>query len=67
MNKLVFREVKKPKMSDRKYGGHTINISDEVYEMTVEISQKSGLRMRDVLDMLMEYALDNVEWEDEKI
>lgn len=67
MDKLVFREVKKPK-TERKYGGHTINISDEVHERAVEISEKSGLRLRDVIDMLMAYALDNVEWDgNEKI
>lgn len=66
MDKLVFREVKKPK-TERKYGGYSVNISGDVHERAVEISEKSGLRLRDVVDMLMAYALDNVEWDNEKI
>lgn len=40
-----------------------ISVSDEVHAMVKEVSRKTGYTMRETADLLLEYAMDNIEWE----
>lgn len=40
-----------------------ISVSDEVHAKVKDISRKTGYTMRETADLLLEYAMDNIEWE----
>ena len=43
-----------------------INVTREVHEQIRTISQKTGLQIKEVTDLLMRYALNEVEWDEEE-
>lgn len=44
----------------------SVNITREKHEQVQEISNKTGYRIKEVVDMLLEYAIENIEWEERK-
>lgn len=50
---------------NRKYvGSNAVGCSPEIYEKIADIAEKSGERMKDVADKLLDFALSNVTWID---
>ena len=41
-----------------------VQVTQEVHDMIKDVSDKTGLRMKETVDMLMRYALESIEWED---
>ena len=40
-----------------------ISVSDEVHARVKEVSRKTGYTMRETAEVLLEYAIDDIEWE----
>ena len=59
---ISFREAPKtetPKVISCK----SVAISPEAYDEICNIADRSGMKMKDVADMLIKYALEHVTWE----
>lgn len=41
-----------------------VQVTQEIHDMIKDVSDKTGLRMKETVDMLMRYALESIEWED---
>ena len=40
-----------------------ISVSEEVHARVKEVSKKTGYTIRETADLLLEYAMDDIEWE----
>lgn len=61
MSELEFRLLKRAK-GKCKQGGKQIYVTTEQHEKIRDISEKSGIPMYEVSEMLLEYSLEHVKW-----
>lgn len=59
---LKLRNVQAPEpLSNMRYH-KAIAVSEETHERVKAIAKKSGYTMKDMGEVLIKYALDNIEW-----
>ena len=59
---IMFREAQKTE-TPKTISCKSVAISPEAYEEIWKIADKSGMKMKDVADMLIKCALEHVTWE----
>lgn len=63
MRELIFREKTNAPKQTATTEMNTVFVTKEHHAMIKQISKATGLMMCEISDMLIEYALEHVEWE----
>lgn len=61
--KLELRDIGAPEpLKGMTYNKKVISVSEETHDKVKEIAKKTGYSMKDMGEILVKYAVDNIEW-----